>query len=97
MNKHENISADRCMGIFIGLVRLPKMEGELEVMICPFIGGRYFIISGNNKSPTKPFARKGKCQFELKTFVNKRESGMPITDAIAKALMTMPIALPLLS
>ena len=81
----------------MGLVRLPKIVEEPKVEICPFIDGRYFIISGNNKRPTKPFARKGKCQFELKTLVNKRESGMPITDAIAKALMTMPIALPLLS
>jgi hypothetical protein len=97
MNKHEKISADRWMRIFIGFVRLPKIVDELKVVICPFIGGRYFIISSNNKSPKKPFARKGICQFELNILVNKRESGIPMTDAIAKALMTMPIALPLLS
>ena len=97
MNRHEKISADRCMGIFIGFVRLPKRVDEPKVVICAFIGGRYFIINGNNKSPTKPFARKGMCQFELKKLVSKRESGMPMTDAIANALMTIPIALPLLS
>ena len=85
------------MGILIGLVRLPKIVDELKVVICSFIGGRYFSINGNNKSPTKPFAKKGICQFDLKIFVNKRESGMPMTDAIAKALITIPMALPLLS
>ena len=85
------------MGIFIGLVRLPKTVDEPKVVIWPFIGGRYFIISGNNKRPKKPFARKGKCQFELNILVSKSESGMPMTDAIAKALMTIRIALPLLS
>jgi hypothetical protein len=28
MNRHEKISADRCMGIFIGFVRLPKIVDE---------------------------------------------------------------------
>ena len=97
MNKHEKISADRCIGIFIGFVRLPKIVDDLKLVICPFIGGRYFNMNGNNKSPNKPFERKGICQFELKKLVNKRESGMPMTDAMAKALITIPIALPLLS
>ncbi len=55
------------------------------------------MSSGINAMPTPPTNKKGICQSSLNILVRYSEKGTPRMEATANALITDPIAAPLLS